>query len=59
MKRWIENHGYWMKIPMMLNLGMLFIVAGVTKLLYQSDGFTTAPWDKDWTSAAVSVWPAG
>ena len=43
MKRWIENHGYWMKIPVMLNLGMLFIVAGVTKLFYQSNSFTTAP----------------
>ena len=43
MKHWIEKHGYWMKIPVMLNLGMLFIVAGVTKLFYQSDSFTTAP----------------
>ena len=43
MKHWFETHGYWMKIPIMLNLGMLFIVAGVAKILYQSNSFATAP----------------
>ena len=43
MKHWIEKHGYWMKIPIMLNLGMLFIVAGVGKIFYASNSFSTAP----------------
>jgi len=43
MRKRIEKYGYWMKIPAMLNLGMLFIVAGVGKLFYQSNSFATAP----------------
>ena len=43
MKGWIAQHGYWMKIPVIMNLGMLFIVAGVGKLFYQSSSFAAAP----------------
>lgn len=43
MKHWIEKHGYWMRIPLMINLGMLFIVAGIGKLAYSSNSFTVAP----------------
>ena len=57
MKSWIEKHGYWMKIPVMLNLGMLFIVAGVTKLFYQSNSFTTAPF-LEATPGALSLYAA-
>lgn len=43
MKQLLDKYGYWMKIPAMLNLGMLLIVAGVGKLLYQSNSFAPAP----------------
>ena len=43
MKRWFEKYRYWMNVPAMTFLGMLFIVAGVGKLLYQSDSFAPFP----------------
>jgi len=43
MKRWFEKYRYWMKIPAMTFLGMIFIVAGVGKLFYQSGAFAPFP----------------
>lgn len=43
MKNWFETRGYWMRIPLMINLGMLFIVAGVGKIFYSSNSYTVAP----------------
>jgi len=43
MKRWFEKYRYWMNVPAMLLLGMFLIVAGVGKLLYNSNSFASYP----------------
>lgn len=43
MKRTFEKYRYWANVPAMLLLGMFFIVAGVGKLLYQSNSFASYP----------------
>ena len=43
MKRWFEKYRYVMKLPAMTFLGMIFIVAGVGKLLYNSAAFVPFP----------------
>lgn len=53
MKRTFEKYRYWMKIPAILNLGMLLIAAGVGKLFYQSNSFAPAPFLETLPGGAV------
>ena len=43
MKTWFEKYRYIMKLPTMTFLGMIFIVSGVGKLLYNSGAFVPFP----------------
>lgn len=43
MKRWFNKYRTWILLPAMINLGMLFFVAGLSKLLYRSSSFEAAP----------------
>jgi len=59
MRRCFEKYRYWMNMPAMIFLGMIFIVAGVGKLLYQSDSFAPFPILESlpFTQALYSVLP--
>ena len=59
MRRWFEKYRYWMNVSAMTFLGMIFIVAGVGKLLYQSDSFVPFPFLESlpFTQALYSVLP--
>lgn len=43
MKRTFEKYRYWMKVPAMTFLGMIFIVAGVGKIFFYSSAFSPFP----------------
>jgi len=43
MKAWFEKYRYWINVPAMTMLGMFLLVAGVSKLFYQSGSFSAAP----------------
>lgn len=57
MKQTFEKHRYWMKVPAMCFLGMLFFIAGLSKLLYASNSFSPFPFIE--TMPVVSaIYPA-